>query len=104
MSYCYDSPRISGISEKGAKTSVTDVAPRTKGQMHRTPTIDFLVVHRGTITLHLEGDERVTVKEGEAVGELGCELDRESIMPAYMTFRLTASSACDNARMGERDG
>ncbi|KAK1925179.1 hypothetical protein DB88DRAFT_488169 [Papiliotrema laurentii] len=55
------------VAEGGINFRVTDVAPRTKGQMHRTPTIDFLVVHRGTITLHLEGDERVTVKEGEAV-------------------------------------
>jgi hypothetical protein len=48
---------------------VTDIAPRTKGNMHSTPSIDFLVVHRGTVTLHLGSGEKAVVKEGEAIGQ-----------------------------------
>jgi hypothetical protein len=52
-----------------ADCSVTDVAPRTKGHMHATPSLDFLVVHKGSITLHLEGGVKANIKEGEAIGE-----------------------------------
>jgi hypothetical protein len=48
---------------------VTDIAPGVKGDMHKTTSIDFLVVHRGEVVLHLEGGVQKTIKEGEAIGE-----------------------------------
>jgi hypothetical protein len=52
-----------------AEGSVTDVAPRTRGHMHKTPSLDFLVVHKGQITLHLEGGVKQSIGAGEAIGE-----------------------------------
>jgi hypothetical protein len=48
---------------------VTDIAPGVKGDMHKTTSIDFLVLHRGEVVLHLEGGVQKTIKEGEATGE-----------------------------------
>lgn len=47
---------------------VTDIAPRTKGKMHSTPSLDFLVVHKGKVTLHLDSGEKAVINEGEAIG------------------------------------
>ena len=57
---------------------VTDIAPGVKGDMHKATSIDFLVVHRGEVVLHLEGGVQKTIKEGEAIGESGIEWCPES--------------------------
>jgi quercetin dioxygenase-like cupin family protein len=47
---------------------VTDIAPRTKGHMHATDSLDFLIVHEGQVTLHLDSGEKKVIKQGEVIG------------------------------------
>lgn len=48
---------------------MTDIAPRTKGHMHATDSLDFLIVHKGQVTLHLDSGEKKQIKEGEVIGK-----------------------------------
>ena len=59
----------SDIGGGADQSRVTDIAPKTKGNLHKTPSLDFLVVHRGTVTLHLDSGEKRVVSEGEAIGK-----------------------------------
>ncbi|RSH93783.1 hypothetical protein EHS25_006431 [Saitozyma podzolica] len=59
------------VSMGGANFRVTDIAPRTKGKMHSTPSLDFLVVHKGKVTLHLDSGEKAVINEGEAIVQRG---------------------------------
>ena len=64
------------VAPRGLHSRVTDVAPRTSGHMHKTPSLDFLVVHKGRITLHLEGGAKQSIGEGEAIGRSDCAVLR----------------------------
>jgi hypothetical protein len=55
---------------------VTDIAPKTKGKMHSTPSLDFLIVHKGKVTLPLDSGEKAVINEGEAIDM--CEARRGS--------------------------
>jgi hypothetical protein len=69
---------------------VTDIAPRTKGHMHAINSLDFLIVHKGNVTLHLDSGEKQLVREGEVIGTL----QHESLVDEYSTTRRSP-------RMGE---
>jgi quercetin dioxygenase-like cupin family protein len=39
------------------------------GHMHATESLDFLIVHKGQVTLHLDSGDKTVVKEGEVISE-----------------------------------
>ena len=48
-----------------------EVSPPTIPWMHRTPTIDIIVVISGEMDLVLDGDEEVHLQPGDSVGQRG---------------------------------
>ena len=70
-SFLYDSTEaeaVCGHPPTDPVSRVTDIAPKTKGKMHSTPSLDFLVVHKGKVTLYLDSGEKAVINEGEAIG------------------------------------
>jgi hypothetical protein len=37
--------------------------------MHATDSLDFLIVHKGQVTLHLDSGEKTMINEGEVIGK-----------------------------------
>jgi len=64
VSICVESRTLCHAASRCLSRSVTDVAPRTLGHMNKTPSLDFLVVHKGRITLHLEGGAKPSIGGG----------------------------------------
>ncbi|KAJ7630229.1 hypothetical protein FB45DRAFT_914912 [Roridomyces roridus] len=59
------------FSGKGSNFRSIDFAPGTVSPLHRTVTLDYGIVFRGTITLELEEGERITLREGDTVVQRG---------------------------------
>jgi quercetin dioxygenase-like cupin family protein len=54
-----------GLSPPGTVFNAVDFPPRTKTPLHRSLTVDYLFLHRGTLVLHLDDGSRSTLKEGD---------------------------------------
>ncbi|KAI8650046.1 Cupin-2 domain-containing protein [Fusarium sp. Ph1] len=54
-----------GISPLGTIFNAADFPPRTKTPLHRSLTVDYVFLHRGTLVLHLDDGSRTTLKEGD---------------------------------------
>ena len=54
-----------GISPLGTLFNAADFPPRTKTPMHRSLTVDYVFLHRGTLVLHLDDGSRTTLMEGD---------------------------------------
>lgn len=64
--------------------------------MHATNSLDFLIVHKGQVTLQLDSGEKQLVKEGEVIGT--------SASVFLLQGRISAdglSPARHESRMGE---
>ncbi|KAJ7250113.1 hypothetical protein B0H12DRAFT_1120828 [Mycena haematopus] len=59
------------FSGSGSNFRCWDFAPGQVSPLHRTVTLDYAVVFRGSITLELEEGERVTLNEGDTVIQRG---------------------------------
>ncbi|KAJ7474265.1 hypothetical protein FB451DRAFT_286262 [Mycena latifolia] len=59
------------VSGSGSTFRCWDMAPGDVTPMHRTVTVDYAIVFRGTVTLELEEGERVTLNEGDTVVQRG---------------------------------
>ncbi|KAJ6509095.1 hypothetical protein DFH09DRAFT_999954 [Mycena vulgaris] len=58
-------------SAGGSTFRCWDFAPGDVSPLHRTVTLDFAIVFRGTVTLELEEGERVILNEGDTVVQRG---------------------------------
>ncbi|KAJ6569277.1 hypothetical protein B0H19DRAFT_1135006 [Mycena capillaripes] len=59
------------FSGKGSNFRCFDFAPGHVSPAHRTVTLDYAIVFRGTITLELEDGERLALNEGDTVVQRG---------------------------------
>ncbi|KAJ6459608.1 hypothetical protein C8R45DRAFT_1030531 [Mycena sanguinolenta] len=55
----------------GSNFRCRDVAPGEASPMHRTVTLDYALVFRGSITLELEEGEKIILNEGDTVVQRG---------------------------------
>ncbi|RAK96201.1 cupin domain-containing protein [Aspergillus ibericus CBS 121593] len=56
---------------KGNVFNTYDIPPRYQGPMHRTVTLDYIVVLRGQVVLTLDDGKRVTFAEGDTTVQRG---------------------------------
>ncbi|KAF7367646.1 hypothetical protein MSAN_00828200 [Mycena sanguinolenta] len=59
------------FSGHGSNFRCRDVAPGEASPMHRTTTLDYVIVFRGSITLELEEGEKIILNEGDTVVQRG---------------------------------
>ncbi|KAF8188268.1 hypothetical protein K438DRAFT_1594452 [Mycena galopus ATCC 62051] len=59
------------FSGSGSNFRCWDFAPGEMSPLHRTVTLDYAIVFRGSVTLELEEGERVTLNEGDTVIQRG---------------------------------
>ncbi|KAJ7159486.1 hypothetical protein C8R46DRAFT_1001742 [Mycena filopes] len=59
------------VSTMGSTFRCWDLPPGDVSPMHRTVTLDYAVVVKGTVVLELEEGERVTLTEGDTVVQRG---------------------------------
>lgn len=57
--------------ENGTRFCVIEFGPHTVGQMHRTETVDYVVVVSGKIDMKMDGDENVTLNAGDILIQRG---------------------------------
>ena len=55
----------------GTAIRILDVAPTEETAMHRTLSVDYVVITKGDIDLDLEGGEVRTVREGDIIVQRG---------------------------------
>ncbi|KAF5617225.1 cupin domain protein [Fusarium tjaetaba] len=60
-----------GIFNNGSVFRIVDFPPRTSGHMHRTISIDYAIVQKGTAVLVLDDGSRTSVGEGDVVVQQG---------------------------------
>ncbi|PWY88035.1 hypothetical protein BO94DRAFT_61684 [Aspergillus sclerotioniger CBS 115572] len=63
-------PDFADVS-KGSLFGTYDIPPHYKGAMHRTVTLDYIVVLKGQVVLTLEDGKRVTLAEGDTTVQRG---------------------------------
>ena len=56
-----------GLSNNGSVLRIVDFPPHTVGQIHRSISLDYVVVVKGTVVLTLDDGSRTTVGEGGLV-------------------------------------
>ncbi|OOF90023.1 hypothetical protein ASPCADRAFT_157606 [Aspergillus carbonarius ITEM 5010] len=56
---------------KGSLFNTYDIPPHYKGAMHRTVSLDYIVVLKGQVVLALEDGKRVTLSEGDTTVQQG---------------------------------
>lgn len=56
-----------GIATKGSVLRTVDFPPHTVGKLHRTISLDYVVVLKGTLALTLDDGSKTTVSEGDVV-------------------------------------
>jgi len=59
------------FSSTGTTLWAVDTAPHTKSRFHRTVTVDYAIVTKGTITLILDDGEQVKASAGDVVIQRG---------------------------------
>ncbi|KAF7340319.1 Cupin-2 domain-containing protein [Mycena venus] len=59
------------FSGNGSNFRCLDLAPGSVSPLHRTITLDYAIVFRGSVTLELEEGERIALKEGDTVIQRG---------------------------------
>jgi quercetin dioxygenase-like cupin family protein len=59
------------VSEGGTAIRVLDVSPTEETPMHRTVSVDYVIITKGEIDLELEGGEVRTVHAGDIVIQRG---------------------------------
>ncbi|KAJ7671853.1 hypothetical protein B0H17DRAFT_1162069 [Mycena rosella] len=59
------------VSGSGSTFRCWDLPPGDVSPLHRTVTLDYAIISRGTVTLELEEGERVTLKAGDTVIQRG---------------------------------
>ncbi|KAJ6474473.1 hypothetical protein C8R47DRAFT_710031 [Mycena vitilis] len=59
------------VSKEGSVFRVFEFSPGTVSPVHRTVSLDYGIVAKGSIVLELEDGERVTLKEGDTVVQRG---------------------------------
>ncbi|KAJ7113757.1 hypothetical protein C8R46DRAFT_1365904 [Mycena filopes] len=59
------------VSPMGSTFRCWDVPPGNVSPMHRTVTVDYAIVSKGSVILELEEGERVTLNEGDTVVQRG---------------------------------
>ncbi|KAF7293776.1 Cupin-2 domain-containing protein [Mycena chlorophos] len=59
------------VSKDGSVFRVFEFAPGTVTPMHRTVSLDYGVIARGSVTLELDNGERVVLNEGDTVVQRG---------------------------------
>jgi quercetin dioxygenase-like cupin family protein len=59
------------VSEGGTAVRVLDVSPTEETPMHRTVSIDYVIITKGEIDLELEGGEVLTVRAGDILIQRG---------------------------------
>ncbi|PYI07821.1 hypothetical protein BO78DRAFT_85179 [Aspergillus sclerotiicarbonarius CBS 121057] len=69
----YDEHKVSNPTDgfKGSFFNTYDIPPNHQGSMHRTVTLDYIVVLRGQVVLTLEDGKRVTLAEGDTTVQQG---------------------------------
>ncbi|KAJ3484193.1 hypothetical protein NLI96_g5804 [Meripilus lineatus] len=67
-----ENPGVAGlISRNGSTFRSIDYAPGSVSPFHRTHSLDYAIVVKGTIVLELDNDKRVTLHEGDTVVQRG---------------------------------
>ena len=56
-----------GLSNKGTVVRVLDFPPKSKGMLHRSITLDYIYVIKGTVTLVVDDEARTVVQENDMV-------------------------------------
>ncbi|KPI40614.1 uncharacterized protein AB675_10790 [Cyphellophora attinorum] len=56
-----------GMVTPGSVARIVDIPPHTKGGLHRTISLDYILVLEGSVTLSLDDGSRTVVKKGELV-------------------------------------
>ncbi|KAH8434315.1 cupin domain-containing protein [Aspergillus melleus] len=56
-----------GMPPTGSGLSAYDLPPRFEGAFHRSITLDYVVVAKGSVVLGLDGGSKVTLNEGDVV-------------------------------------
>lgn len=59
------------VSDGGTAIRVLDVAPTEDTPMHRTLSVDYVIITKGEIDLELEGGELRTAREGDIIVQRG---------------------------------
>ncbi|KLO16715.1 hypothetical protein SCHPADRAFT_203691 [Schizopora paradoxa] len=59
------------FSPSGSTFWAIDTAPHSKSQFHRTVTLDYAIITKGTLTLVLDDGKRLAAKEGDVVIQRG---------------------------------
>lgn len=59
------------VSDGGTAIRVLDVSPTEETPMHRTVSVDYVIITKGEIDLELEGGEVLTVHAGDIVIQRG---------------------------------
>jgi quercetin dioxygenase-like cupin family protein len=56
-----------GFHPTGSSLNIVDIPPQSKGDIHRSLTLDYTVVLKGRITLVLDDGSRTSLGEGDVV-------------------------------------
>jgi quercetin dioxygenase-like cupin family protein len=56
-----------GMVTPGSVARIVDIPPHTKGGLHRTISLDYILVLEGSVTLSLDDESRTVVTKGELV-------------------------------------
>lgn len=90
------------VSEGGAAVRILNVAPGAETPMHRTISLDFLVITKGEIDLELEGGETRTLKAGDFAVQRGTNhrwINRSGDWMQMIAFLLAAEPVTINGKM-----
>ncbi|KAG7413546.1 hypothetical protein LZL87_011866 [Fusarium oxysporum] len=60
-----------GIINNGSIFRIVDFPPRSSGHIHRTISIDYVIVQKGTVVLVLDDGSKTSVGEGDVVVQQG---------------------------------
>lgn len=63
----YKAQAETGFTNNGSIIPTVDVPPRSVGGFHRTHTLDYVIVQKGSVTLTLDDGSRTRVSQGEIV-------------------------------------
>jgi quercetin dioxygenase-like cupin family protein len=76
--------------ENGTRFCVIEFGPHQNGQMHRTETVDYVIVISGRIDMKMDGDEMVTLKAGDILVQRGTnhQWDNPYDEPSRVAFVL----------------
>ena len=56
-----------GMVTPGSVVRIVDIPPHSKGGLHRTVSLDYILVLEGSVTLALDNGSRTVVRKGELV-------------------------------------